>query len=254
MKPERRLLSKAARRILMISVFLFGFPSLSGCVTNKVLELRRGRETRVKEATNFWFLAAVRSGYVAAGGDVFACVEFRDSPGDAPQAYTINLSQAARIGRNFPEFMPSGDDQSDMTWHVYPLQEARRGCESQSPGSELKIEAVQIRREDQSRLREVLLSPDGDKADGGRLLAVGLAPDVPRAEPPDAGNVLLVYRPPGANADLAQPLGVAGAFETSREWINPYTLLIVPAVAADTFVLWVVCAAGGDPFKYIDRR
>jgi len=254
MKTESRLLTKKTRHILVAAVFLFCFSSLSGCITHKVLDLRQERETRVKEAVNFWSLAAVRSAHVAAGSDAFACVEFRDSPPDAPQAYTINLSQADRIGRTFPEFMPSGFGWAGSTWHFYPLQEARKGCESPPSVSELKIDNVQIRREDQPRLTEILFSPDGDKTDDGRLIVVGFVPDDPQAESSGAGDVLLAYRPPRTNADLVQPFGVAGAFEASREWMNPYTLLIAPAVAADAFVLYIISGAGGDPFRYIDRR
>lgn len=102
MKTESRLLKKTTRHTLMAAVFLFCFSSLSGCITHKVLDLRQERETRVKEAVNFWSLAAVRSAHVVAGSEALACVEFRDSPADAPQAYTINLSQGSRIGRTFP--------------------------------------------------------------------------------------------------------------------------------------------------------
>jgi hypothetical protein len=254
MKPDSRPVKTTVKQIFIAAVFLFCFSSLSGCITNKVLNLRRDRETRVKETTNFWSLAAVRSAHVIAGSDAFACVEFRDSPGDAPQAYTINLSQAARIGRTVPEFTPAGYGGAGLTWQFYPLQEARKGCESPAPVSALRIETVQIRRADQPRLTEMLFSPDGGKAEEGRLIVVGFAPDDPRAEPSGAGDVLLVYRPPATNADLVQPLGVAGAFEASREWVNPYTLLIAPAVAADTFVLWIIGSAGGDPSRYIDGR
>lgn len=254
MKTESRLLAKTIQRTLIAAVFLFGFSSLSGCITKQVLAHRRERETRVQEAANFWSLAAVRSAQIAAGGDAFACVEFRDSPGDAPQAYTINLSQADRLGRTFPELMHSGYGPAGLSWRFYPLKEAQKGCESPSPVSALRIETVQIRRADQPRLTEILFPPDGNKTDDGRLIIVGFAPDDPRAESSGAAHVLLVYRPPGTNADLVQPIGVAGAFETSREWVNPYTLLIAPAVAADTFVLWIISGAGGDPFRYIDGR
>lgn len=254
MKTESRLLKKTTRRTLVAGVFLFCLSILSGCITHKVLDLRRERETRVKEAVNFWSLAAVRSAHIIAGGDAFACVEFRDSPEDAPQDYTINLSQADRLGRTFTELMPSGHGRAVLSWRFYPLQEARKGCESPSTVSALRIETLQIHREDQPRLAEILFSPDGGKADDGGLIVAGFAPDDPRAEPSGAGDVLLVYRPPGTNAELAQPLGVAGAFEVSGEWMNPYTLLIAPAVAADTLVLWIIGSAGGDPSRYINGR
>jgi len=87
MKPANRVLRTAAT-----ALFLAWLVGLSGCVvTNKVLDLRKERETRTKEAINFWSLAAVRSAHVNPGGEVFACAEFRDSPADEPQAYTINL-------------------------------------------------------------------------------------------------------------------------------------------------------------------
>ena len=50
----------------------------------------------------------------------------------------------------------------------------------------------------------------------------------------DPGDVLLVYVPPDAGGDPARMVGVAGAFEPGSEWLNPYTLLLVPALATDT--------------------
>lgn len=255
MKPERRLRMTKIKGFLTAAVFLFGVLSLSGCVTNKVLELRRDRETRINAATNFWTLAAVRSGYIVAGNDVSACVEFRDSPADAPQAFTINLSQASRIGRTFAGFMPAGYDriesphgteaQADLVWHLYPLQEAQKGCdkaasENPFPVSELKIEALQLRREDLPRLLGMLHSPDGGVANEGKLIEVSFAHDDQEAEPATAKDVLLVYQPPAKSAELVQPIGVAGAFEPVSEWVNPYTLLVAPAVAADAVIITTI--------------
>src|SRR5512143_2506193 len=139
MKPEGSLPRMTTTPLLMIALLLAGLASLSGCmVTNKVLDLRQQREMRTKEATNFWSLSAVRSAHVIAGGEVFACVQFRDSPSDAPQDYTINLSQTSRIGKTYADFMPAGygrtesshesEAQADMAWYLYPLLEAKKGC------------------------------------------------------------------------------------------------------------------------------
>ena len=94
MKPEGSLPRMTTTPLLMIALLLAGLASLSGCmVTNKVLDLRQQREMRTKEATNFWSLSAVRSAHVIAGSEVFACVEFRDSPSDVPQAFTVTVSK-----------------------------------------------------------------------------------------------------------------------------------------------------------------
>lgn len=196
MKPENRLMRTKTMRLPMMVLLLAGFVSLSGCiVTHKVLDLRKERETRIKEATNFWSLSAVRSAHIIAGSDVFACTEFRDSPADAPQAYTINLSQASRIGKTFADVMPVGyrrtksprgaEEQPDVVWYLYPLQEAQKGCgkatgENPFPVTALKIETVQIHPEDQSRLPAILLSPDGGAANEGRIIEVSFASGVPR--------------------------------------------------------------------------
>jgi hypothetical protein len=277
MKPESRPLRKAIQRILMIAVLLFGFLSLSGCITNKVLDLRRARETRVKEATNFWSLAAVRSGYVVASSDAFACVEFRDSPADAPKAFTINLSQASRIGKTFADFMPVGysraeqthgsKGQADMSWHLYPLQDAQKGCgksagDSLSPISELKIEALQIRREDQSRLPGILSSSASSASNEGRIIEISFASDdhETKTEPSlmngpvpgssDTRDVLLLYLPPAGSGEPVKASGVAGAFEPGSEWVNPYTLMMVPAVAADTAIITTIIMLGGRFWEY----
>lgn len=261
MKTESRLLKKTTRHTLVAAVFLFCISILSGCITHKVLDLRKERETRVKEAVNFWSLAAVRSAHVVAGGNAFACVEFRDSPGDAPQAYTINLSQADRIGRTFADLMPAGygrsegahgsEAQVDLAWRLYPLLEAQKGCvsaagESPFPVSELKIETVQIRREDQARLPGMLQPTDGATTSGSSLFEVRFF----EHGSSEAGDVVLVYLPTSKGPEQSQPIGVAGAFEPGSEWVNPYTLLVAPAVAADTAIittvalLWI-CAHGG---------
>lgn len=273
MKPDGPLL-----RMTTVGLLLAGIVSLSGCmVTNKVLDLRKERETRVKEATNFWSLSAVRSAHVMPGGEVFACAEFRDSPADAPQAYTIDLSQVPRIGKTYADFMPAGynrtesprraDAQTDMAWYLYPLQEAHKGCvkaqgESPFPATGLKIETVQIHREDQSRLPAILLSPDGGAANEGRVIEVSFAPENrgTKADPelkkdsltrtPDTGDVLLVYLPAAGTGEQARAVGVAGAFEPGSEWVNPYTLLVAPAVVADTAIitavtLFIICSHGG---------
>jgi hypothetical protein len=259
MKPERRLLMAKTKGLLTAAVFLCGVLSLSGCITNKVLNLRRERETRAKEATNLWSLAAVRSGYVVAGSDAFACVDFRDSPGDTPEAFTINLSQSSRIGRTFPEFMPSGYGRAGLDWHFYPLQEAQKGCghaagESPTTVSTLKIETIQIRREDQPQPPEMLFSPERGKADEGRLIEVSFAPEGYQAESSGAKDVLLLYLPPAKDAELMQPIGLAGAFESVREWVNPYTLLVPPAVAADTAVSYMIIMLGGRVWEYWGSR
>lgn len=261
MKPGSRRPPKIMKRVFAAAVVLLGISSLSGCITSKVLELRQKRETQVKEATNFWSLAAVRSAQVVAGGDAFACVEFRDSPGDTPQAYTINLSQAPRLGRAYADFMPSGSSRneekqrsgssSDLSWCLYPLLEAQKGCdkavvESPFPTTELKVDALQIRREDQSRLPGMLLSPDGEANSGSRLIEVSFL----ESNSSEARDVLLVYLPPAKGAEQTQAIGVAGAFEPGSEWVNPYSLLVVPALAADTAIittatLLIICSHGG---------
>jgi hypothetical protein len=232
-------------------------------VTNKVLDLRKEHEARIKEATNFWSLSAVRSAHAMPGGEVFACAEFRDSLADTPQAYTIDLSQASRIGKTYADFMPAGyrrterpvetEAQADMTWYLYPLPEAQKGCskaaaESSFPVSALKIETVQIHREDQLRLPEILVASEGGTADQDRIIEVSFASENHGPAEPEmkkesiAGlattkDVLLVYLPAARSGKQARAIGVAGAFEPGSEWVNPYTLLVAPAVVADTAII-----------------
>jgi len=277
MKPEACLMRTRTVRLSMMLLVLAGLVSLSGCmVTNKVLDLRKEHETRIKEATNFWSLSAVRSAHVMPGGKVFACAEFRDSPADTPQAYSIDLSQASRIGKTYADFMPAGyrrterpvetETQADMTWYLYPLPEAQKGCskaaaESPFPVAALKIETVQIHREDQSRLPEILVPSEGGAADQGRIIEVSFAsenhgttePEMKKetiAEPATTRDVLLVYLPAARSGEQARAIGVAGAFEPGSEWVNPYTLLVAPAVVADTAIitavtLFIICSHGG---------
>ena len=94
--------------VVLLVLLSYVTMTLSGCVTKYVLERRQEHEARVKEKTNFWSLSAVTSAQIVSGREVFACVEFRDSPSDTPEAFTINLSQAQRIGRTFRHFMPAG--------------------------------------------------------------------------------------------------------------------------------------------------
>ena len=252
MKNEIRLLGSISKRIFTTAVILMGFLSLSGCVTNKILQLRQARESRVKEAANFWSLDAARSGYVAAGGEAFACVEFRDSPTAAPQPYTINLSQASRIGKIFGDFAPADDAGAESdhgspapsgpVWYLYPLQEAQKGCgksagESDFPVSELKIDSLRIRREDQPHLPEILHSQNAGEIDQGRLIEVSFEPEDSQPASLGAKDVLLVYLPPTEGSENVQPIGIAGVFEPGSEWVNPYTLLVVPAVAVDTVIV-----------------
>jgi hypothetical protein len=249
----------------MAAVFLFGFSSLSGCITNKVLDLRRERETRVKEAVNFWSLAAVRSAHVVADGEVFACVEFRDSLGKATETYTINISQAPRLGRTYADFMPAGSgwaegehgsgSAADLDWRLYPLQEAQKGCgkaagESPFSVSQLKIDTVQIRREDQSHLPGMFLPPDEGETSESRLIEVSFL----ETESSGARDVLLVYLPPAKDAGQTKAIGVAGAFEPGSEWVNPYTVLVAPAVAADTAVSYMIIMLGGRVWEYWGYR
>lgn len=278
MKPEGRRMGTETMRLPMILLMLTGLVCLSGCmVTNKVLDLRKERETRVKEATNFWSLSAVRSAHAMPSGEVFACAEFRDSPADAPQAYTIDLSQASRIGKTFSDFMPAGysrtesprgtEAQTDLVWYLYPLKEAQKGCgkatgESPFQVTAPKIETVQIHHEDQSRLPAMLLPPNSGAANEGRVIEVSFAsenhgakagPEFKKesmAGPPDTRDVLLVYLPAVGSGEQPRVLGIAGAFEPGSEWVNPYTLLVAPAVVADTAIitavsLVIICSHGG---------
>jgi hypothetical protein len=276
MKLEGRLLRMTTVRLLMIAILLAGLVSLSGCITNKVLDLRKKHETRTKEATNFWSLSAVHSAHVVAGGEAFAYVEFRDSPAAAPQAYTINLSQTSRIGKTYADFMPADfsrtesprrtEAQADLVWYLYPLLEAQKGCgkptgESPFPVSALKVETVQIQREDQSQLPEILLSSDNGAADADRIIEVSFASQG-HGTKAEAGlkkgsmagsstirDVLLVYLPVSRNGEQVQPIGVAGAFEPGSEWVNPYSLLVVPAIAADTAIITTIIMLGGMRYR-----
>jgi len=265
MKPESRRPTNIAKRVFATAAVLLGFLSLSGCITNNVLNLRRERETRVKEATNFWSLAAVRSAHIVTGGDAFACVEFRDSPGGTPQAYTINLSQASRLGRTFADFMPASHGQTEsaheseasaeVALRLYPLQEAQKGCDNPiadnpSPVSAQTIDTLQIRREDQSRLPEMLLSPEGGATRESRLIEVSFH----ETESSGARGVLLVYLPSSNSAEQTKTIGVAGAFEPGSEWVNPYTLLVAPAVAADAAVSYMIIMLGGRVWEYWGYR
>jgi hypothetical protein len=277
MQLEGRLLRMTTMRCFMIAILLAGLVSLSGCITNKVLDLRKKHETRTKEATNFWSLSSVRSAHIMPGGEVFACAEFRDSPSDEPQAYTINLSQTSRIGKTYADLMPAAysrtesprgpEPQADMAWYLYPLLEAQKGCgkatgESPFPVSALKIETAQILRKDQSRLPEILLSSHSGAAGADRIIEVSFASEEhgTQAEPElkkglltmssTIKDVLLVYQPAARSGENVRPIGVAGAFEPGSEWVNPYTLLVAPAVVADTAIitavtLLIICSHGG---------
>jgi hypothetical protein len=226
--------------VILLVLLSYLTMTLSGCVTQKVLELRQAREARIKEKTNFWSLSAVTSAQIVSGTEVFACVEFRDSPSDTPEAFTINLSQAQRIGRTFSHFMPAGYVPSgpaeEPVWYLYPLQEALKGCvratgESPFPVAELKIETLHIDRENQPRLPQILRASEVTPADKGRVVDARFTSKGQGAE---SADVLLVYVPPAAGGGSIQMVGVAGAFEPGSEWLNPYTLLVVPALATDT--------------------
>jgi len=271
MKPEGSLTRMTTMRFFMIAILLAQFFSLSGCITSKVLDLRKKHEAQTKEATNFWSLAAVRSAHVVAGSEVFACVEFRDSPSDAPQAFTVNLSQIPRIGKTYTDFMPAGysrtespretGTQADLAWSLYPLLEAQKGCvngagKSPFPAAELKVEAVQMHREDQSRLPGILLSPDSASNNQARVIEVSFASAGHGAKagaetqngllagPTSSGDVLLVYLPTTPAGEQPRALGLSGAFEPGSEWVNPYSLLVVPAVAADTAIIATIIMLG----------
>ncbi len=254
------------QRMIIMCLLLAGIVNLSGCLaTNKVLDLRKERETQTKEAINFWSLAAVRSAHVMPDGEVFACVEFRDSPADEPQVYTINLSRTPQVGKTYADFMPAGSvrteqpraegEQAELACYLYPLQWAQKGCvdatnESPSPVSALKIENIQAHRDDQSRLPGILLSPDGRADNEWRIFEVSFAPEGSEARTSGAKDALLLYLPPATIEEQVQAIGIAGAFEPGSEWVNPYSLLVVPAVAGDVvidtaIVLFGVAAFGG---------
>jgi hypothetical protein len=229
------------RPIVVLLVLLsYATMTLSGCVTKYVLERRQERETRVKEKTNFWSLSAVTSAQLVSGTEVFACVEFRDSPFDSPQAFTINLSQAQRIGKTFSHFMPAGyvpsGSAEEPVWYLYPLQDALKGCvraagESPFPVAELKVESLRIDRADQPSLPQILRASEVAPSGKGRVVDVRFNSKAQEAGPED---VLLVYVPAATGGKPAPMVGVAGAFEPGSEWLNPYTLLVVPALATDT--------------------
>jgi len=157
--------------------------------------------------------------------------------------------------------------QTDLVWYLYPLKEAQKGCgkatgESPFQVTALKIETVQIHHEDQSRLPAMLLPPNSGAANEGRVIEVSFASEnhgakaVPElkkesmAGPPDTRDVLLVYLPAAGSGEQPRVLGIAGAFEPGSEWVNPYTLLVAPAVVADTAIitavsLVIICSHGG---------
>jgi hypothetical protein len=246
----------AVLRYLVIVLLLVALPGLSGCVTKKVLELRQEREARTKEKINFWSLSAVTSAQVVSGTEVFACVEFRDSPSDAPQPFTINLSQAQRIGKTYGDFMPHGYGRTgpaeDPVWYLYPLQDALKGCvkatgESPFPVSELKVETLRIDRADQPKLSQLLRADQAAPDTTGRVVDVRFTPKGQGAAPED---VLLVYLPAVPGGEPAPMVGVAGAFEPGSEWLNPYTLLVVPAIATDTAIVAMAIMIMAAPYAH----
>jgi hypothetical protein len=85
-----------------------------------------------------------------------------------------------------------------------------------------------------------------------RAIRQGGSGDKERADgrPHGPGDVLLVYLPATQAGEEPRALGLAGAFEPGSEWVNPYSLLVAPAVAADTAIITAVtllfiCAHGG---------
>jgi len=249
---------KTRPRPIVVFLVLLSYVTmtLSGCVTKYVLERRQEREARVKEKTNFWSLSAVTSAQIVSGTEVFACVELRDSPSDTPEAFTINLSQTQHIGRTFSHFMPAGYVPSGPAegpaWYLYPLREALKGCvratgESPFPVAELKVETLRIDREDQPRLPQILHASETAPSDKGRVVDVCFHSKGHETAPDD---VLLVYVPPAAGGDPVQVVGVAGAFEPGSEWLNPYSLLVVPALATDTAMVTMgLLIAGGAYYR-----
>jgi hypothetical protein len=268
MKTKRSFLA-----IITLGLLLAGMASLSGCmVTNKVLELRKERETRTKAGINFWSLAAVRSAHTVPGGEVFVCAEFRDSQSDEPRAYTINLTQTSRIGKTYADLIPTGSARSDargsqeapvdMAWYLYPLAEARKGCSSADNQSDpaataLKVETVSIPCGDQSRLPSILRPAEAAPPNENRIVEVAFAspvqsddrePDSRKASAAMALHqqaVRLVFLPAAGRGEAARPVGIAGAFEPGSEMVNPYTLLVAPAVAADAFIIMLYIMSGG---------
>jgi hypothetical protein len=244
-------------------------------VTNKVLDLRKERELRTKEVINFWSLAAARSAHIMPEGEVFACVEFRDSPAAEPQAYTINLSGTPRIGKTSADFMPAGSiraeqpptagEQADLVWYLYPLPEAQKGCinvagESDSPATALKIETVHMQREEQWRLPAILMSAHSGSLNEARVIEVSFSPETsdPDAQPASkkwgadvpsgAKDFLLVYLAAAEGGEKTEAIGVSGAFEPGSEWVNPYSLLVVPAVAGDVVIDAAIILLGAAAF------
>jgi hypothetical protein len=47
-------------------------------------------------------------------------------------------------------------------------------------------------------------------------------------------------RTPAEGPEKVQAIGVAGAFEPGSEWVNPYDLLMLPAVASDAAVIFTI--------------
>jgi hypothetical protein len=97
----------------------------------------------------------------------------------------------------------------------------------------------------QGRVIEVSFAPEnhGTKADPGLQKEF-------MAGPPDTRIVLLAYLPAAGSGEQPGVLGIAGAFEPGSERVNPYTLLVAPAVAVDTAIitaatLIIICSHGG---------
>jgi hypothetical protein len=132
----------------------------------------------------------------------------------------------------------------------------------------LKIETVQMHREDQARLPGILLYPDSTSTNEARIVEVSpastgrgakAAPNAANGLPAESAaprDVLPVYRPATPSGEGVRALGLAGAFEPGSERVNPYSLLAAPAVAADTATSqWPFCRlerhmeAIGDPLE-----
>ncbi len=254
-------------KLIYISLFLVFTFIVSGCITPHALDLAERKSSPSITYTD-WNISEVKSAFEHANGDISVCVELHEPhktnqsesyaitlPGAALLEKTTDLAALGFMGKKSAENPDTQSPDPDINAYFYPLAKAKKGChgwESKKPvaDSVRPIVKLTLPEKDRDQLYALLNELKEQASPEEKLYevtflktqedsGVGINENEVTTHP----DVLLIYWPPEIDQELAEPLGIAGGYESEDESTNLYYLLVPPAAVLDAIGLMILAAA-----------
>lgn len=270
MKKKESKIGAAIRKyfkplhIALSLVFTF---IVSGCITPYALDLAERKSSPSISYTD-WNISEVKSAVEQENGDISVCVELHESqktnkseyyaitlPGSSLLGKTTDLATLGFRGKKSVEHPNGHSPDPYIDDYLYPLAKAKKGCHGSeskklATDSVLPIVKLTLPEKDRNQLYTLLNELKAQASPEEKLYEVTFlkmeedsSVEINDSAATKHPNVLLLYWPSEINQEPAQPLGIAGGYESEDESTNLYYLLVPPAAALDAIGLMILAAS-----------